>query len=143
MIAGIIILFVAVWMYQAAIQAKTGNAFLWVAIGCATFFVTQLLMVNFNVYLLEIIKDSPSGQGVDVDFSGEQVTHDSRGGFSGFFLSVFLELFPVFIGVLAAGFVRTLFVLKIKPTPGNLFGGIKDMLAGIFNGIKGSFKSME
>ena len=100
-------------------------------------------MVNFNVYLLEIIKDSPSGQGVDVDFSGEQVTHDSRGGFSGFFLSVFLELFPVFIGVLAAGFVRTLFVLKIKPTPGNLFGGIKDMLAGIFNGIKGSFKSME
>ena len=143
MIAGIIILFVAVWMYQAAIQAKTSNAFVWVAIGCATFFVTQLLMVNFNVYFLEILKDSPSGQGVDVDFSGEQVTHDSRGGFSGFMLSVFLELFPVFIGVLAAGFVRTLFVLKIKPTPGNLFGGIKDMLAGIFNGIRGSFKSME
>ena len=143
MIAGIIILFVAVWMYQAAIQAKTSNAFLWVAIGCAAFFVTQLLMVQFNVYILESIKDSASGQGVDLDFSGEQVTHDSRGGFSGFLLSVFLELFPVFIGVLAAGFVRTLFVLKIKPTPGNLFGGIKDMMKGMFNGIKESFKTMD
>ena len=143
MIAGIIILFVAVWMYQAAIQAKTSNAFLWVAIGCTDFFVMQMLMVNVNVYFLETLKDMPSGQGVDIDFSGEQVTHDSRGGFSGFMLSIFLELFPVFIGVLAAGFVRTLFVLKVKPTPGNLFGGIKDMMKGMFNGIKDSFKTME
>ena len=100
-------------------------------------------MVNVNVYFLETLKDMPSGQGVDIDFSGEQVTHDSRGGFSGFMLSIFLELFPVFIGVLAAGFVRTLFVLKVKPTPGNLFGGVKDMMKGMFNGIKDSFKTME
>lgn len=143
MIAGIIIIFVAVWMYQAAMQAKTNNAFLWVAIGCATFFVTQFLMVNFNVYILETLKDMPSGQGTDIDFSGEQVTHDSRGGATGFLLSVFLELFPIFVGILAAGVVRTLFVLKIKPTPGHLFGGIGDMMKGMFSGIKESFKTME
>ena len=125
------------------IQTKTSNPFLWVAIGCVTLFVAQMLMVNFNVYLLETIKDVPTGQGIDVDFSGEQVTHDARGGFTGFMLSLFLELFPVFVGVLAAGFVRTLFVLKIKPTPGNLFGGIKEKLVGMFQGIKESFKTME
>ena len=143
MIAGIIILLVAVWMYQASVQAKSGQPFLWVAIGCVTFFVAQFLMVNFNVYLMETFKDIPTGQGVDVDFSGQQVTTDNRGGFTGFMLSVYMELFPVIIGVLAAGLVRALFVLKVKPTPGNIFGGIKEMLTGMFSGIKESFKTME
>ena len=143
MIAGIIIVLVAVWMYQGAMQAKTSNAFLWVAIGCVTFFVAQLLMVNFNVYFLESLKDLPSGEGVDLDFSGQQVSHDNIGGFSAILLSLYLEIVPVIVGVIAAGLVRTIFVLKVKPTPVNLFSGIKEMMSGLFNGIKDSFKNME
>ncbi len=129
MIGGIIILLVAIWMYQAAIQAKKENIFLWVAIGAVTFFVVQMLLVKFNVFILESMKES----------QGPGIIDDS--GFSGYMFSAFLELMPPIGGIIGAAFVRTIVLLKLKPTPANLASGFMDMIKGFFKGIKESFKT--
>ena len=135
MIGGIIILLVAIWMYQAAIQAKKENAFIWVAIGAAVFFVAQYFLVNLNVYVLEAVKDSQSGGMLD-DRPLTSIKQDDMGSVTAFFFSMFMEFMPPFGGVVAAAFVRTIFVLKQPVTLGNLFSGIKEMFSKIGNSFK-------
>lgn len=146
MIGGLCIILVAIWFYQAAIQTNKENTMLWVAIGAVTFFVIQMILVKGNVFILESIKDSQSAgmiEGRDFYSIGARVTQDTRGGASGFFLSVFLELFPPIGGIIGAAFVRTMFLLKLAPTPGNLVSGFMDMIKGILKGIKDSFTLRE
>lgn len=38
MISGMVMIFVALWFYQSAVKAKTGNVLMWVAIGAIGFF---------------------------------------------------------------------------------------------------------
>lgn len=146
MIGGLCIVLVAIWFYQAAIQTNKEKTMIWVAIGAVTFFVIQMLLVKVNIFILEGIKDSQSAgmiEGRDFYSIGSRVTQDAMGGVRGFFLSVFLELFPPIGGIIGAAFVRTMFLLKLKPTPGNLVSGFMDMLKGIFKGIKDSFTLRE
>ena len=144
MIGGLCIILVAIWFYQAAIQTKKENTFLWVAIGSITFFVVQMLLVKFNIFILESLKESQSAgmiEGRDFYSIGDRVTQDTRGGLFGYMLSIFLELMPPLGGIIGSAFVRTIFVLKLTPTPANLANGFMDMLKGIFKGIKESFKT--
>ncbi len=146
MIGGVIILLVAVWFYQTAIKAKKSNAFLWVAIGAVTFFSAQYFLVNMNVYILDAIKESQSAgmlPGRDLTSVGDRITQDARGGVSGFILSAFLELMPPLGGIIAAAFVRTLALLREKPTPANLTSGFGEMIKGILVSIKDSVKTAE
>ncbi len=142
MIGGVFIVLVAVWMYQATSKAKKKNAVLWVAIGCITFFIVQFLMIRFNVYLVEALTTADNNP----EFAGESfVATQGRseqsysGGVFGVFLFFLIELVPPLMGVVGAGLVRTLFVLKDKFTIGNLFGGIAEM----FSNIADSFRTSE
>jgi len=141
MIGGVFIVLVAVWMYQAAIKGEVKNPVLWIALGCVTFFVVQLLMIRLNVTLIEMFTTADN----DPEFAGESfVGTKSRsaqnysGGVFGVFLFALVELLPPFMGVVAAGLIRTIFVLKQKLTLGNLFGGIKEMFVNIGNSFKTS-----
>jgi len=144
MIGGIIIVLVAIWFYQTAVKAENQNAFLWVAIGAITFFAAQFMLVDLNVWILEIVRENRSADLLperDLISIGDRVTQDARGGVSGFLLSVFFELMPPVGGVVAAAFVRTLVMLKEKPTPANLFSGFGEMVKGILMAIKDSVKT--
>ncbi len=143
MIGGVLILLVAIWFYQSAIKAEKPNSFMWAAIGAVTFFAVQYMLVNLNVYILEAVKDTQSGgllPGRDIASIGDRVTQDTRGGTSGFLLSVFFELMPPIGGVVVAGLIRCLAMLGIPPTPGNIFGGFGEMISGIVSSMKSSVK---
>ena len=47
MISGMVMIFVALWFYQSAVKAKTGNVLMWVAIGAIGFFIIHLMLVIF------------------------------------------------------------------------------------------------
>ena len=139
MIGGVFIVLVAIWMYQAAVKVNKKNTFVWVAIGCVTFFVVQYLMLRLNVYLVEAFTTADNNP----EFAGESFvgtkTRSSQsysGGVFGIFLFFLVELVPPLIGVVGAGIVRTLLVLEEKFTIGNLFGGIKEMFINIGNSFK-------
>lgn len=138
MIGGIVMMLVAIWMYQAAVSAKQEKPILWVVVGTLTFFVAQWLIIHLNIFILESIQDTQDGGLLD-DRPLTSVKSDSLDGFSGLMLSLYLELFPPFFGVIAAGLVRMLVILKEPFSMTNIFGGIKET----FSSIKNSFKATE
>lgn len=139
MIGGIVMIFVALWMYQSAVKAKVDNVLMWVVIGAVVFFVVQALLVQANVYILETVR----GGEADADYERDLTSIGDRknvGGFQGIggsLLSIFFELMPPVVGFLAAAVVRLKFVTKESFSVSNLFSGLKDM----FVGIKESFKN--
>lgn len=133
------ILLVAVWIYRAAIRAKKGNAFMWVAIGAVTFFVVQFFMVQLNIYLMETIKLWGTEGAAVVVKGADRVTQTSQGPVVAFLLSVYMELAPPLVGFLAVAFLRTLVIMQEKPTLQNLFSDIKE----IFSGFKKVFTTPE
>jgi hypothetical protein len=139
MIGGIIMIFVAVWMYQSAVKSKVDNVFMWVAIGAVVFFAVQTLLVQSNVFILEAIRGGSGDANYERDLTsiGDRKNIGGFQGASGFLLSIFFELMPPFVGFLAAAFVRLKFVTKEAFSIGNLFSGIKEM----FISIKDSFKN--
>ena len=54
MISGMIMVFVAIWIYQSAIKAKLDNVIVWVAVSAAAFFVLVFLFQYININILEI-----------------------------------------------------------------------------------------
>ncbi len=142
MIGGVFIVLVAIWMYQAAVKAQKDNALLWVVIGCVVFFVVQFAVVKLNATLAETMMSA----SVDKDpaYAGElynrtgPINSQSSGGVRAFFLFLLVEILPPFLGVVGAGFVRTMFVLKEKLTLKNIFGGIKEMFIDIGRSFKTS-----
>lgn len=139
MIGGIIMILVAVWLYQSALKAKTSNLLLWVAVGTITFFVVQFLLVDVNIYFLESIRSgetSTSYEGVD---GADRKNVGGFQGFGGILESLFFELVPPFAGFLAAAVIRVKFITKEAFSVTTLFGGIKEL----FQGIAQSFKTQE
>lgn len=139
MIGGIVMIFVALWIYQSAMRAKTSNVMMWVAIGAVVFFVVQLGFIDVNLYIMEAIKGSEGGSDYERDLTsiGDRKNEGGFQGFGGIFLSVYLELMPQIVGFLAAALVRIKFITKEPITVGNLFSDLKEMLQS----IKQSFKT--
>ncbi len=139
MIGGIIMILVALWVYQSAMRAKVDNVIIWVAIGAVTFFVVQLVFIDINLYIMEAIKGGQGGADYERDLTtiGDRKNEGGFQGFGGILLSIYMELMPQIVGVLAVALVRLKFITKEAFTLGNLFGDIKEM----FLGIKQSFKS--
>ncbi|NOT10897.1 MAG: hypothetical protein HOP23_03525 [Methylococcaceae bacterium] len=141
MIGGIIMIFVALWIYQSAMKAKVDNVLMWVGIGVVAFFIVQTLLVQANVFILEAVR----GGGADANYERDLTSIGDRknaGGFQGiggYLLSLFFELVPPFAGFLAAAIVRLKFITKESFSVGNLFSGIKEM----FVSIKDSFKNAQ
>ena len=144
MIGGVIMVFVAIWVFQSAARAKVSNALMWTAACAALFFVVQAIFVNFNVYFIDLLNGTDVNGSTgeyerDLTSVGDRKTQDDIGGFSGALLSTLFELLPPAMGFLAAAFVRNRFVLKEALTIPNLFSGIKEM----FSSIKQSFKESQ
>ncbi|MEY3807662.1 MAG: hypothetical protein RI893_638 [Pseudomonadota bacterium] len=141
MIGGIVMIFVALWIYQSAMRAKTSNVIMWVAIATVGFFVVQLSFIDINLYILESIKSSEGGGDYERDLTtiGDRKNEGGFQGFGGVLLSLYLELMPSVVGVLAAALIRIKFITKEAFSIGNLFGDVKEM----FLSIKQSFKTSD
>ncbi len=141
MIGGIVMIFVALWIYQSAMRAQINNVMMWVAIGAVTFFVVQVLFIDVNLFILEAVRGSEGGSEYERDLVsiGDRKNEGGFQGFGGVLLSVYLELMPSVVGILAAALIRIKFITKQPITIGNLFGDVKEM----FQSIKQSFKTPE
>ena len=139
MIGGIVMIFVALWIYQSAMRAKTSNVIMWVAIAAVAFFVVQLGFIDVNLYIMEAIKGSEGGSDYERDLTtiGDRKNEGGFQGFGGVLLSVYLELMPQIVGFLAVALIRIKFITKEAITIGNLFSGLKEMILS----IKESFKT--
>lgn len=131
----------ALWVYQSAMRAKVNNVLMWVAISAAVFFAVQMLLVQFNIYILEAIKGSESNAGYERDLLsiGDRKNESGFQGVGGILLSIFFEMMPPIAGFMAVAVVRNRFVLKEAFTVANVFSGLKEL----FQGIKQSFKTTE
>jgi len=139
MIGGIVMIFVALWIYQSAMRAKTSNVMMWVAIGAVVFFVVQLGFIDVNLYIMEAIRGGEGGSDYERDLTsiGDRKNEGGFQGFGGILLSVYMELMPQIVGFLAAALIRIKFVTKEPLSINNLFSGLKEM----FLSIKESFKA--
>lgn len=139
MIGGVVMILVALWIYQSAMRANVNNVMMWVAIGAVVFFAVQLAFIDINLYILEAIRGGEGGSDYERDLTtiGDRKNEGGFQGFGGVLLSVYLELMPSIVGFLAAALIRVKFITKEAITVGNLFGDLKEM----FESIKQSFKA--
>ncbi|TRW94653.1 hypothetical protein [Candidatus Methylobacter oryzae] len=139
MIGGVVMILVALWIYQSAMRANVNNVMMWVAIGAVAFFAVQLAFIDINLYILEAIRGGEGGSDYERDLTtiGDRKNEGGFQGFGGVLLSVYLELMPSIVGFLAAALIRVKFITKEAITVGNLFGDLKEM----FESIKQSFKA--
>lgn len=136
MISGMVMIFVALWFYQSATKAKVNNVLVWVVIGAVGFFVLQLLLVNFNIYILESFRASEGGAGYEAIQGADRKNEGDFLGFSGILKSLYLEVSPSLIGFVIIAVARLKFITKEAFSVENLFSGVSD----IFKTIKKSFK---
>lgn len=142
MIGGIFLVLVAIWLYQAAMSVRKENTIMWVALGCVAFFVVQFLAVRMNASLAESMMSYTTDDVETPDYVDEgynrsgPINSQSAGGVRSFFLFFLVEIIPPLMGVVAAGVVRTFFILKEKITFKSLFSGIKQMFVNIGNSFK-------
>lgn len=136
MISGIVMILVAIWVYQSALKVKKSNLLWWVAGSAALFFATLTVGDIFCIEIIDALGGKDIGDQYDPSLTdvGDRKTQESAGGL---FMPFVCELFPSILGVLAVALVRTQFILKEALTPANLFSGIKEM----FVSIKDSFKT--
>ncbi|MDO9423572.1 MAG: hypothetical protein Q7T40_05225 [Methylobacter sp.] len=139
MIGGIVMILVALWIYQAAMKAKVSNVMMWVAMGAIVFFAVQLGFININLYILESIRSSEGGSDYERSLVsiGDRKNEGGFQGFGGILLSLYLELMPLIVGFLAVALIRIKFITKETLSFGHLFGDLKEM----FQSIKQSFKA--
>ena len=139
MISGMVMIFVALWFYQTAVQANVSNVLMWVAIGAVGFFILQLLLVNLNIYILESFRANEGGAVYEAVQGADRKNEGDFLGFAGILKSLYLEVSPSVIGFLAIAVARLKFLTKEGFSVGNLFSGLKEM----FLNIKQSFKEPE
>lgn len=138
MIGGIVMILVTLWVYHSAIKAKLDKVLFWVGVCAVVYLGVQFFAVDLNIYLLEAFKNANSGYERDVISIGDRKNEGGFQSFGGVLLSVFMELLPPLLGVLAVAIVRTKFMLKQDLKFANLFSDIKET----FTAIKESFKSV-
>ncbi|MDP2901972.1 MAG: hypothetical protein Q8N96_02525 [Methylovulum sp.] len=142
MIGAMVMIFAAIWIYQSAIKAGTSNVILWVG-GCmAVFLASQVLLIDANVYFLELFR---GGEG-DANYERDLTSVGDRkneGGFQsggGVLVSLFMELMPPIVGLIIVGFIRLKFIVKEKIALTTLFGGISEIITGAAKSIADTLK---
>ena len=139
MISGMIMVFVAIWLYQSAMKAKVDNAMMWVAGGAVLFFALVFLLQYININILESFRASEGGSAYEAINGADRKNQGDFTGFAGILKSLYEELSPSIISFVIIAFLRLKFITKESFSAANLFGGIKEM----FQNIKQSFKSPE
>jgi hypothetical protein len=137
MISGMIMVFVAIWIYQSAIKAKLDNVIIWVAVSAAAFFLLVFLFQYININILESFRASEGGAAYEAINGADRKNQGDFTGFGGILKSLYEELSPSFFSFLIVAFLRLKFITKEAFSVGSLFGGLKE----VFVNIKESFKS--
>lgn len=135
MISGVVMILVAIWVYQSVIKAKAGNVLWWVAGSAVLFFGMLVVGDIFCIEIIDALGGKDIGEQYDPSLTdvGDRKTQESAGGL---FMPAVCELMPSILGFLAVALVRTQFILKEALTPVNLFSGIKEMFSRIVNSFK-------
>jgi len=139
MISGMIMVFVAIWIYQSAMKAKVDNVIMWVAGGAVLFFALVFLLQYININILESFRASEGGSAYEAINGADRKNQGDFTGFSGVLKSLYEELSPSIISFVIIAFLRLKFITKESFSVANLFGGLKEM----FQNIKQSFKAPE
>ena len=139
MISGMIMVFIAIWLYQSAMKAKIDNAILWVGGGAILFFFLVFLFQYININMLESFRASEGGSAYEALNGADRKNQGDFTGFAGILKSLYEELSPSIISFVIIAFLRLKFITKESFSAANLFGGLKEM----FQNIKQSFKSPE
>ena len=139
MISGMVMIFVALWIYQSAMKAKMDNVMMWVA-GCAVaFFIMVFLLQYININILESFRASEGGSAYEAINGADRKNQGDFTGFAGVLKSLYEELSPSIVSFVIIAFLRLKLITKESFSVANLFGGLKDM----FQNIKQSFKAPE
>ncbi|MEI8209575.1 MAG: hypothetical protein D0528_00435 [Methylococcales bacterium] len=139
MISGMIMIFVAIWIYQTAAKAKVGNVLLWVAGGAIAFFALVFLFQTININILESFRSSEGGAAYEALNGADRKNEGDFTGFGGIVKSLYEELSPSIISFVIIAFLRLKFITKEALSVNSLFSGLKEMFAG----VKNSFKSLQ
>jgi hypothetical protein len=137
MISGMIMVFVAIWIYQSAIKAKLDNVIIWVAVSAAAFFLLVFLFQYININILESFRASEGGAAYEAINGADRKNQGDFTGFGGILKSLYEELSPSIFSFLIVAVLRLKFITKEAFSVANLFGGLKE----VFVNIKESFKS--
>ena len=139
MISGMVMIFVALWIYQSAMKAKMDNVMMWVAGGAVLFFIMVFLLQYVNINILESFRASEGGSAYEAVQGADRKNQGDFTGFAGILKSLYEELSPSIISFVIIAFLRLKLITKESFSVANLFGGLKEM----FQNIKQSFKSPE
>ena len=139
MISGMIMVFIAIWLYQSAMKAKLENTVMWVGGGAILFFFLVFLFQYININLLESFRASEGGSAYEAINGADRKNQGDFTGFSGILKSLYQEFSPSVFSFAIIAFLRLKFITKESLSATNLFGGLKEM----FQKIKHSFKSPE
>lgn len=131
MIGAVVMILAVVWFYQSAVKAKVPNLMMWVGIAAGVFLVSQFLLIEVNVYLLEAFRASEGGSDYERDLAtvGDRKNEGGFQGLGGSLLSIFFELMPPVVGFLLVAFIRLKFIVKEAFSVSALFGGLTEMFS--------------
>jgi len=136
MISGIIMILIAIWVYQTSIKVKKSNLLWWVVGSAVVFFSTLVVADIFCIEIIDALGGKDIGGNYDPSLTDarDRKTQEAAGGL---FMPAVCELLPSILGFLVVAVLRCHLILKAALTPDNLFSGIKDL----FISIKDSFKT--
>ena len=139
MISGMIMVFIAIWLYQSAMKAKIDNTIMWVGGGAILFFFLVFLFQYININILESFRASEGGSAYEAINGADRKNQGDFTGFTGILKSLYEEFSPSIFSFVIIAFLRLKFITKESLSASNLFSGLKEM----FQKIKHSFKSPE
>ena len=139
MISGMIMVFIAIWLYQSAMKAKLENTVMWVGGGAILFFFLVFLFQSININILESLRSSEGGSAYEALNGADRKNQGDFTGFAGILKSLYEEFSPSLFSFAIIAFLRLKFITKESLSAANLFSGISEM----FQKIKQSFKSPE
>jgi len=139
MISGMIMIFIAIWLYQSAMKAKIDNAIIWVGGGAVLFFFLVFLFQYININILESFRASEGGSAYEAINGADRKNQGDFTGFAGILKSLYEEFSPSLFSFAIIAFLRLKFITKESLSAANLFSGLIEM----FQKIKHSFKSPE
>jgi hypothetical protein len=139
MISGMIMVFIAIWLYQSAMKAKLENTVMWVGGGAILFFFLVFLFQYININIMELFRASEGGSAYEAINGADRKNEGDFTGFTGTLKSLYQEFSPSLLSFFIIAFLRLKYITKESFSVGNLFSGLAEM----FQRIKQSFKSPE
>jgi len=137
---GLIAIFIAIWVFRTAVQAKIDNKLLWVAGSFVVFLAIQVSMIYFNAMIIETFDSDISATYDSAGGLNARDNSDTAGlqsGTGGSIIGILFELLTWTVPFLTIAAIRLVVMLKQPFNVKELFSGTKETLLS----IKDSFKT--